>query len=145
MIQQFYPQTLHPYSYELNKDMHLAAAHFIPQEKAGACHNVHGHTYFINLTIAGDDLDELGFLVDFKAVKDLIHKRYDHSLLNDQQHDFNSNDPNFFPTSEVLARTIWKLLQDYLDQLPNQPKCIQVILRETPTSYVVYRPKGNTR
>ena len=28
-----------------------------------------------------------------------------------------------------------------LNQRENQPKCVQVYLRETPSSYVVYRPK----
>ena len=30
MIQQIYPVPDHPYEYELNKDMHFAAAHYIP-------------------------------------------------------------------------------------------------------------------
>ncbi len=31
MMQQFYPQVQHSYRFELNKDMHFSAAHFIPQ------------------------------------------------------------------------------------------------------------------
>ncbi|WP_017727513.1 6-carboxytetrahydropterin synthase QueD [Halalkalibacterium ligniniphilum] len=136
MIQQFYPQVDHPFEFELNKDMHLAAAHFIPAEEAGKCQDMHGHTYFINVTIAGDMLDETGFLVDFKQLKELVHKRYDHSLLNDHA-EFSSK----FPTTEVVAKTIWERIQAYLDSKQNRPSCVQVIVRETPTSYVVYRPK----
>ena len=33
------------------------------------------------------------------------------------------------------------MVQDYLSDRDNQPQCVQVYLRETPTSYVVYRPK----
>ena len=29
----------------------------------------------------------------------------------------------------------------HLQNCDNQPECVQVYLRETPTSYVVYRPK----
>jgi 6-pyruvoyltetrahydropterin/6-carboxytetrahydropterin synthase len=29
-----------------------------------------------------------------------------------------------------------------LKTLPHQPRCLQVVVRETPTSYVVYRPKA---
>lgn len=136
MIQQYYPQVQHSYRYELNKDMHLSAAHFIPHDDAGHCKNVHGHTYFINVTIGGDELDELGFLVDFKRIKDLIHKRYDHSTLND--HPEYKND---FPTTERVAEHIWKVIQDDLKTKPNRPTCLQVIVRETPTSYVIFRPK----
>ncbi|MCP8615949.1 6-carboxytetrahydropterin synthase QueD [Salirhabdus salicampi] len=142
MIQQFYPQTQHDYRYELNKDMNFSAAHFVPSEAAGKCQNVHGHTYFVNVTIVGDQLDKSGFLVDFKLLKDLVHGRYDHRLLNDETGDFNDEDPNLFPTTEVVARTIWTNIQQYLNDLENKPKCVQVIVRETPTSYVVYRPKA---
>ena len=72
MLSQIYPQTNHPFSFELNKDMHVSAAHFIPREDAGACSRVHGHTYTINITIAGDDLDESGFLVNFSTLKNLF-------------------------------------------------------------------------
>lgn len=34
------------------------------------------------------------------------------------------------------------MVQTHLQNCDNQPECVQVYLRETPTSYVVYRPKG---
>jgi 6-pyruvoyltetrahydropterin/6-carboxytetrahydropterin synthase len=141
MIQQIYPQVQHDFCYELNKDMQFAAAHFVPHPLAGKCQHVHGHTYFVNVTIAGDTLDETGFLVDFKAIKDLIHAKYDHTLMNDHQDDFSADDANRFPTTEVVARTICSTIQTYLDGKSNRPTCLQVFVRETPTSYVVYRPK----
>ncbi|WP_096200714.1 6-carboxytetrahydropterin synthase QueD [Bacillus sp. FJAT-45350] len=141
MLQQFYPQVPHPYRFELNKDFHFAAAHFIPHDAAGKCKNVHGHTYFVNITVAGNVLNDSGFLVNFQILKELVHKRYDHSLLNDHNEDYNDRDPDYFPTTEVVARTIWENIQKYLDNTDNKPKCIQVIVRETPTSYVIYRPQ----
>lgn len=142
MMQQIYPVVPHPYAYELNKDFHFAAAHYIPHEDAGKCQNTHGHTYFTNITIAGDELDHTGFLVNFQKIKELIHKRFDHTTLNDDPA-FSNKDAEFFPSSEVVAREIYKIVQEYLDTLENQPKCIQVFLRETPTSYCIYRPKEN--
>lgn len=136
MMQQFYPQIQHSFRFELNKDMHLSAAHFIPHADAGKCQYMHGHTYFINVTIAGDQLDEMGFLIDFKHIKNLIHKRYDHTVLNDH--------PEFkekFPTTEQIAEQIWTTITNKLKTLTHQPKCLQVLVRETPTSYVVYRAK----
>ncbi|AKO91492.1 MULTISPECIES: 6-carboxytetrahydropterin synthase QueD [Priestia] len=140
MLQQIYPSVAHDFSYELNKDMHFASAHFVPHESAGACQNMHGHTYFANVTIAGDELDETGFLVNFQSLKKLVAKEFDHTLLNDHEA-FDDRDPNFFPTTEVVARTIYERIQKHLDTLENKPVCLQVFLRETPTSYVVYRPK----
>ena len=131
----YYPSTPHPYKYELHKDMDFSAAHFIPKDEAGKCKRMHGHTYFVNLTIAGNELDECGFLIDFKSLKDLIHGRYDHTLLN-EHHEFQDD----FPTTEIVAETIYKITAETLATRANQAKCIQVIVRETPTSYVVYRP-----
>lgn len=131
----YYPSTPHTCKYELHKDMDFSAAHFIPKDEAGKCKRMHGHTYFVNLTIVGNELDDCGFLIDFKSLKDLIHGRYDHTLLNDH--------PEYadqFPTTEIVAETIYKITAECLAERANQPKCIQVIVRETPTSYVVYRP-----
>lgn len=142
MLQQMYPSVVHPYAYELNKDLQFAAAHFIPAEEAGKCRLLHGHTYFVNITIAGDELDRTGFLVNFADLKRLIHERFDHSLLNDDLASFSADDPERFPTTEVVARTICELVQRYLDERGNRPVCLQVFVRETPTSYCLYRPKN---
>jgi len=141
MIQQIYPAAQHSYSYELNKDFHFAAAHFVPSEEAGKCQQLHGHTYYANVTVAGDELDEAGFLVNFAIIKRLIHDRFDHSLLNDDNEHFSNVLPDRFPTTEVVARTISDIIQRHLDGTANRPQCVQVFLRETPTSYCIYRPK----
>ena len=139
MIQQIYPAPTHDFSYELNKDFHFAAAHSIPHETAGKCQYVHGHTYYANVTIAGEDLNELGFLVNFQTIKKLLHDRFDHGVMNDDE--FFSERSNEFPSTEVVARLMYEIIQEYLDTTENKPTCLQIFLRETPTSYVVYRPK----
>lgn len=132
-----YPQVNHNYTFELNKDMNFSAAHFIPHEDAGICSRVHGHTYFLNLTIGGGELDHLGFLVNFSTLKSLINDRFDHRLLNEL--------PELegrIPSTEKMAELIYDIVQNYLNTLDNQPVCLQVFLRETPTSYVIYRGKN---
>lgn len=142
MLTQYYPQVKHNYLYELNKDFSFAAAHFIPTELAGKCMNTHGHNYKVNLTIAGDELDEAGFLANFGTLKKLVHDRYDHSVLNEHD-EFKGSEPYTFPTTEVVARQIYEIVQHYLStQQSNKPECVQVIVRETETSYVVFRPNN---
>ncbi|WP_138753617.1 6-carboxytetrahydropterin synthase QueD [Paenibacillus sinopodophylli] len=141
MLQQIYPAVLHDYCYELNKDFHFAAAHYVPAKEAGKCQQLHGHTYYANVTVAGDELNSTGFLVNFAVIKKLIHDRFDHTLLNDDKESFNDTAADFFPTTEVVARTIQELVQQHLDGTANKPQCVQVYLRETPTSYCIYRPK----
>ncbi|MDT3958328.1 6-carboxytetrahydropterin synthase QueD [Staphylococcus kloosii] len=136
MFQQNYPQVNHNYVFELNKDFNFSAAHYIPSEDAGKCMRTHGHTYFVNLTIAGNELDHNGFLVNFSDLKKLVHGSFDHQLLNEL--------PMFkdkSPSTEVVAQTIYEIIQNNLDARSNKPHCLQVYVRETPTSYVVYRPK----
>jgi len=145
MLQQLYPQVQHPFAYELNKDFQFAAAHYVPSAKAGKCQQVHGHTYFANITVAGNELDESGFLVNFSTIKQLIHDRFDHTLLNEHTDCFNDENPNLFPTTEVVARTIYDIIASYLASTENKPMCIQVFLRETPTSYCLYRPVEQLR
>lgn len=141
MLQQFYPSVDHSYKYELHKDMNFAAAHFVPHAGAGACAEMHGHTYFVDIMIVGNKLDEQGFLVNFGTLKKLVHGRYDHSVMNDHEEytkSFNGH-PNQFPTTEIVAENIFNLVNSYLNDQENGAKCLQVIVRETPTSYVVYR------
>lgn len=133
MLQQFYPVAQHSYKYELNKDMNFAAAHFIDHESAGKCQNVHGHTYFANVTIVGNELQDNGFLVNFQELKQLVHGEYDHTLMNNN--DFNNEEPS----TEVVAKTIYKNIEQALKKYDNDPKVLQVIVRETPTSYVTYK------
>ena len=132
MLQQFYPVKAHNYKYELNKDMNFAAAHYIDHESAGKCQNVHGHTYFVNISIVGNKLQDNGFLVNFQELKRIAHGKYDHTLMND--HDWNGEQSS----TEVVAKTIYKAVREALTAYDNKPQVLQVIVRETPTSYVTY-------
>lgn len=136
MFQQHYPSINHNYQFELNKDFNFSAAHYIPSDDAGKCMRTHGHTYFVNLTIGGDVLDHNGFLVNFSELKKLVHDQFDHHLLNEL--------PQFkdkSPSTEIVAQTIYEMVQTSLNERVNQPQCLQVYVRETPTSYVIFRPK----
>ena len=135
-MQQLYPQVNHNYAFELNKDINFSAAHFIPNEKAGVCSRVHGHTYFANVTIGGNELDETGFLVNFRDIKSIINDTFDHRLMNDLE--AFQNTP---PSTENVAKLIFEKIEAHLDTLSHGPKVLQVHLRETPTSYVLYRGK----
>lgn len=130
MLQQFYPVHTHDYPFELNKDFQFAAAHYLPSKKAGKCQNTHGHTYFVNVTIVGEELDDAGMLVDFATLKAIIHDRFDHKVMNDDIH---------MPSTEAVARFMYDVIKETLRAYPNSPKVHQVLVRETPTSYVIYR------
>ena len=93
----------------VTKRFTFEACHFLPHYK-GACHNLHGHSYELEVTLSGsvikDEEDEkCGMILDFKDLKatvnSLIVDGLDHSNLNDTF-------PN--PTAEIMAITIFDIL-----------------------------------
>lgn len=136
MLQQFYPVAPHNFKFELNKDMQFAAAHYINHESAGKCQDVHGHTYFVNITIVGNELMDNGFLINFQELKKAVHGRYDHTMMNEhEEYKYNQIEPS----TENVAKAIYQTLKQELLKYDNNPQVLQVIVRETPTSYVTYK------
>ena len=85
------------------------AAHHLPYYD-GKCHNIHGHTYHLDVTIGGVPIREpsnpkCGMVMDFHdlntLVKSLVIDKYDHQDLN-----------QFFgnPTAEVMVQEIAKTI-----------------------------------
>ena len=73
--------------------------------------NGHGHNYTLEVTVAGEVDPVSGFVVDLKALKDLINREvvqiYDHRHLNLEVPEFRS----VIPTTENIAIAIWRRLQ----------------------------------
>ena len=86
--------------YEVAVEHTFAAAHAL-RGYQGACENVHGHNFRVRVTIAGERLNETGFLVDFVRVQSLLREvagRLDHRFLNEVEPFDQRN-----PTAENLA------------------------------------------
>lgn len=56
------------------------ASHRIYEDYHGKCHNLHGHTYHVEIEIEGIP-DKRGILVDFNLLKELVHNFYDHKII----------------------------------------------------------------
>ena len=71
--------------FEISVDYSFAAGHALRGYK-GKCENVHGHNYKVQVTVAGEQLNSAGLLMDFVelrgAIKGLV-ERLDHRFLND--------------------------------------------------------------
>ena len=78
------------------------------------CANLHGHTFYVTITIEGKINSENDFVMDFfdidKIFNKFIFNKIDHQYLNDLK-DLNS------PTTENIAIWIWKQLINPLNQL----------------------------
>ena len=73
--------------------------------------NGHGHNYTLEVSVAGEIDPVSGFVVDLKALKDVIEREviqaYDHRHLNLEVPEFRST----VPTTENIAIAIWKRLE----------------------------------
>jgi len=69
----------------LTKKFEFEAAHQLPWHK-GKCSQLHGHTYKLEVSIAGE-LNKDGVVMDFGEIKDIVQEKVisklDHSYLND--------------------------------------------------------------
>ncbi|MEG0027111.1 MAG: 6-carboxytetrahydropterin synthase QueD [Raoultibacter sp.] len=119
--------------YELMVKDHFDAAHALPGYD-GPCQYLHGHTWDVEVIIAGEKLDEVGILYDFKAIKTDLHTildAYDHHYLNDVAPFDVVN-----PTAEHLSRIIFERLAA---TLPAHIILKEVAVWESPIAKVTYR------
>ncbi|HVN67225.1 MAG TPA: 6-carboxytetrahydropterin synthase QueD [Candidatus Sulfotelmatobacter sp.] len=115
--------------FELMVEDSFDAAHAL-RGYEGACENLHGHTWKVQVFLKGNRLNKLGLLEDFKTIKrrlTAILENFDHKLLNDVP-PFNKKNP----TSENLAETIYRLMQKSCKDLA------KVTVWESPTTNATY-------
>ena len=86
---------------EVSKKIEFGAAHFLPHYD-GKCSRLHGHTWWVEVTISGEINDKTGMVVDFVLVKrileTIIDKYFDHYTLNDTIEN---------PTAENIAQYLY--------------------------------------
>ena len=122
--------------FEVTIEESFAAGHAL-RNYHGRCENVHGHNYRCHVTIEGDRLDEIGLLVDFVALKKIVHAvldRMDHQWLNEF--------PPFDvlnPSAENMARYIFEQVSEGL-KTREGVRVGLVRLWETDTANATYRP-----
>jgi len=119
---------------EIYKTFTFEAAHHLPNVPPGhKCKRLHGHSFRVELCVAGEISKARGWVMDFADVEkafEPILALLDHHYLNEIEGLEN-------PTSEVLARWVWERLK------PKLPELSQVTLRETCTAGAIYRGEGN--
>jgi 6-pyruvoyltetrahydropterin/6-carboxytetrahydropterin synthase len=71
--------------FEVTVEDTFAAGHYLRNYK-GKCENPHGHNYRVRVTLAGEQLDKAGLLLDFKDLREVMKPvidRLDHQMMND--------------------------------------------------------------
>jgi len=112
------------------KEFSFEAAHRLPNVPPGhKCGRLHGHSFRVAVHVRGEIGEETGWVVDFADVKRAfapLHDQLDHHYLNEIDGLEN-------PTSENLARWIWRKLK------PELPGLCKVVVHETCSSGCIYR------
>jgi len=115
---------------ELRKTFQFEAAHLLPRlPKTHKCRRLHGHSFKVDIVVAGKCDPKLGWLMDYADITAAFRptwEKLDHHYLNDVPGLEN-------PTSEEIAVWIWKRLRVRL------PLLAEVVVAETCTARAVYR------
>ena len=122
--------------FEIDVEESFAAGHAL-RGYVGKCENLHGHNYKVRLTVAGDGLDPIGLLCDFKDVKRLLSKvtdRLDHQYLNEVEPFKELN-----PSAENLARYLFRETNLLVSSTTQGRACVKrVKVWETEQNAVTY-------
>lgn len=117
--------------YRITKEFHFFASHqlsALPDDHP--CARLHGHNYIAEVELTADELEENGFVIDYRELSPLktwIDEMLDHRHLNDVfGHDM--------VTSEFMAKAIYDFC------LARWPQTSAVRISETPKTWAEYRP-----
>ena len=115
---------------ELKKSFQFEAAHSLPNLPPNhKCYRLHGHSFKVELTVAGECDQQLGWLVDYADISTAFQptwEKLDHHHLNEIEGLEN-------PTSEIIACWIWNEVQ------PKVPLLTSVEVSETCNASCIYR------
>jgi len=96
----------------------------------------HGHNYVVEVSLAGEPDPVTGMVLDLKELKEVLIREvvepYDHRFLNYEVPPFD----RVVPTTENIARDIWRRLEPHLNRGGNKLHAVRVY--ETPDLYVDY-------
>ncbi len=117
--------------YRIGKRFTFDAAHQLPHlPLEHKCARLHGHTYTVEVQVAGDELDDDGFVIDYGELG--VFKRWIDDTLDHR----NLNDVMELPTTaEHMAAQLYVVLMDLLDAAGHG--AVQI-------DYVEVRETGNT-
>src|SRR5438128_12427506 len=122
--------------FEITVEDTFAAGHYLRNYR-GKCENPHGHNYKVRVTLAGQELDRAGLLLDFKDLREVMKHvvdRLDHQMINDLEPFTTLN-----PSAENLAKYFYDQANLKLDQASRgRVRVKNVTVYETDTTTATY-------
>jgi 6-pyruvoyltetrahydropterin/6-carboxytetrahydropterin synthase len=119
--------------YEVTIKRSFSAAHLL-REIGGKCEELHGHNFFVEVSLKGPSLNDEDLLIDFRAVKgwtEEVLDQLDHKYLNELEYFKNIN-----PSSEQIAHFVYERIDEKARTA--NVKLSRVTVWESETSRVAY-------
>jgi 6-pyruvoyltetrahydropterin/6-carboxytetrahydropterin synthase len=115
---------------DIFKEFIIEAAHRLPNVPPGhKCARLHGHSFRIEIHVRGPVEEGAGWVMDYADIKQAFKPLFDQL----DHHYLNEIDGLSNPTSENLARWLWRYLH------PKLPMLYKIVVRETCTAGCIYR------
>ena len=115
--------------YLLTKRLEIAGAHRLNLPYESKCVNLHGHNWYIMVYCKSQKLNEVGMIIDFKHIKNVISDKLDHAYVNDVIGEAN-------PTAEYMAEWILNQINEVLKDEPGV--CYRVDVQESDGNTATY-------
>jgi 6-pyruvoyltetrahydropterin/6-carboxytetrahydropterin synthase len=120
--------------YQVSKRFGISASHVLHGlGDDHPCSRLHGHNYEIEILAQAAELDQRGFVVDFRELDDVkrwLDATLDHRHLNDVLEGQ--------PSAEAIARFVFEWCRSQLP-VPVGERIVAVRAWETPRAYAEYR------
>lgn len=138
--------------YSVAKTFEFEASHKLVLSYDSPCSNIHGHSYKVLIEVFSDELNVEGMVIDFselKSINEWVMNNWDHSLI------VSKDDPSFEDldglncakvhrfewsnvTAELMARTLFDILQNNIADKINSLKRINIEVWETSSNRATY-------
>jgi 6-pyruvoyltetrahydropterin/6-carboxytetrahydropterin synthase len=124
--------------YEVTIIKSFSAAHILA-EIGGKCEELHGHNFKVEVTVAAQELNPAGLLIDFRVVKKWLNE-----ILDDMDHKHLNKLP-YFTTINPSAENIAKYISGkiHLKAKPAQVHVVRVKVWESENAAGTYIPSRN--
>ena len=122
--------------FEVTVEDSFAAGHYLRNYR-GKCEKPHGHNYKVRITLAGQQLDKAGLLLDFKDLREVMKhviERLDHQMINELAPFTELN-----PSAENLAKYFYDETNSRLNgSTAGRVRVKNVTIFETDTTTATY-------
>ena len=116
---------------ELSREFGFEAAHRLPRVPADhKCYRMHGHSFRIEVCVAGEVDAASGWLIDFGEIREFVEPLLLSELDHRTQNDVSGLEN---PTSEQLCMWLWRRIK------PRFAGLIAITVHETCTARCTYR------